>query len=680
MKKKLLVALLALALVFGFAPVRKVHALTAAEFTVDAVDDYITDPVFAQAVVDQILADETFNLSECYNVLDALRNYNGTISYSSTEELINSIEGINYLQNALIELSNQNISDLRPVSEKSMITNGSGMRGKAIHIDNCPVRIWPDSLVDLESGTLAFPTPQYAEGNAVFAYDTTELNIVIVYDYENLTIDGSTTATRYEVTGPVTASKEKPEAGDTTAEFKIIPTAPGKALARNSSVPWQYIREEDPATLTVAYWYTLNAEIEYPVYVETEYTTKIGVELVKYSTDDLDEAGEPVEGAKPLAGAKYELYKVGEEAEMPALIGTYTTTDAPLVIDGLEPGEYFFVEVEAPAGYKLDETPLYFDHEGVEEFKYNASGLRTEITVVKDGAKFYPQWKAGQGEKTNPYDLKAADTDYQKVQAGAYSSELKECVGFVKNGETVDLKLVEGEYSPDMLMTSKFYVNGTETEDVNATINEMLKNNEVTGPINIKVVSEFNLSENYMDTCVGKDEPITIWVENSTENDEGGTVNVKGCPEDTISSSKVYENTPREMNNVVEGQADKENNWYVVVEDIKVGPMGADGVSGATYTVVEQPQDEEGLYIITLDDESVIKVKLEYDQENEHVVVTIVDMDQNIDIAIPFARKPQPPVPITGDSSKTIVTLVGTMLASAAAIGYVVYSKKRDEE
>ncbi|MBR0138148.1 MAG: hypothetical protein IJM15_07045, partial [Erysipelotrichaceae bacterium] len=71
-------------------------------------------------------------------------------------------------------------------------------------------------------------------------------------------------------------------------------------------------------------------------------------------------------------------------------------------------------------------------------------------------------------------------------------------------------------------------------------------------------------------------------------------------------------------------------------------------------------------------------VKLEYEEGAEHVTVTIVDMDQNIDVAIPFARRPEEPVP-TGDNTKTAI-LVASMLASGSLIGYVLFSKRKEEE
>ncbi len=51
MSKNLFVVVLALALVFGLAPLKKVSAMGTDELTVEGVQTYIPDPVFAAAVV-----------------------------------------------------------------------------------------------------------------------------------------------------------------------------------------------------------------------------------------------------------------------------------------------------------------------------------------------------------------------------------------------------------------------------------------------------------------------------------------------------------------------------------------------------------------------------------------------------------------------------------------------------
>lgn len=61
-----------------------------------------------------------------------------------------------------------------------------------------------------------------------------------------------------------------------------------------------------------------------------------------------------------LSGAKFYLYKVGRKDDT-KIGGTYKTgKDGKLTVKELEPGDYYFVEVGAPAGYKLDKSPIEF--------------------------------------------------------------------------------------------------------------------------------------------------------------------------------------------------------------------------------------------------------------------------------------------------------------------------------
>ena len=56
-----------------------------------------------------------------------------------------------------------------------------------------------------------------------------------------------------------------------------------------------------------------------------------------------------------LANATFEIRKMDD-----ALVDTVTTDKHGRVFLPLEDGAYYAVEIEAPEGYKLDDTPHYF--------------------------------------------------------------------------------------------------------------------------------------------------------------------------------------------------------------------------------------------------------------------------------------------------------------------------------
>jgi len=687
--KKFFLVVTALALTLTLTPFRQVKAYEVGDDFEQQIAEYIPDTVFAHVIAETIRNDADFDAKSYSSPLEVLRNYSGTITYEYTEETratIESIEGINYLENAQFNLIGQDIEDLTPLYDTSLLT---GSKRAAVQINKSPVHIWPEALVNTPRDTHAIPTPLYLEGKARYLWsEDAEANLTIKYDvYTGSTANPAKIregiASYYNVKGSgklADPSKTDPANEDVDAKFKFdLNGEDGAVLARIQLNPFEYYSDKDEQKLTPAYYYKVIADFVFPVYFDTEASVIGGVKLVKYSAEDVVD-GVPVEGAKPLAGAVYELYDANDE-----LVGTYTTEDKPVVIKNLEPGDYYFKEITAPAGYKLDNTLLPFTIKDVDALDFTVKAGDQQIEVTSNNATFVPKWEAhlgydmqGKDEMANnafvnPMALVTSDTVTEKASG--------KLVGFIYKGieftdENCGFKLngnVPEGYEEELYWTLN---GGSAGSGFKAALEELVAGN-IGEAAYLSLDQTITQKEEDYEVVIGVNEPITIWVENSTENDEGGTVNVKGCPTDEISSSTVYENTPREMNNVVEGQAYKEDNWYVVVDDIKVGPMGADGVSGAVYTVVEAEQDENGLYIIECEDGSIIKVKLDYDKNNEHVTVTIVDMDQNIDIAIPFARHEQKPVPVTSDLGRDVIILMATMFASGAVLN-VIRKKKND--
>ncbi|TSB48561.1 SpaA isopeptide-forming pilin-related protein [Alkalicoccobacillus porphyridii] len=64
------------------------------------------------------------------------------------------------------------------------------------------------------------------------------------------------------------------------------------------------------------------------------------------------------ESGETLEGAVFSLFDA-EDNELQT--GLTTDEDGRIVVENLEPGNYYFVETEAPFGYELDDTPLEFE-------------------------------------------------------------------------------------------------------------------------------------------------------------------------------------------------------------------------------------------------------------------------------------------------------------------------------
>ncbi|MCL4970814.1 SpaA isopeptide-forming pilin-related protein, partial [Lacticaseibacillus paracasei] len=121
---------------------------------------------------------------------------------------------------------------------------------------------------------------------------------------------------------------------------------------------------------------------------------------------------------KTLAGAVFDLYKKNGTK-----IASGLTTDAKgqIQVNDLKPGDYYFVETAAPAGYELNDSKLNFTVE-----------LQTTTKVATVSAT--------NAEKTGSVVLNKTDSDTGKTLAGAVFDLYKKNGTKIASGLTTDAK------------------------------------------------------------------------------------------------------------------------------------------------------------------------------------------------------------------------------------------------
>ncbi|MBC1457950.1 MSCRAMM family protein [Listeria newyorkensis] len=132
---------------------------------------------------------------------------------------------------------------------------------------------------------------------------------------------------------------------DDSGSLKVADLKPGKYSFVETAAPVGYTLDSTPVAFEIAF-----GDDQSPVSVSKENSVKTGsVELAKVSASDQSIL---------LAGAVFNLLDA-----QGAVLQEGLTTDENgfLVVDGLKPGIYSFVETAAPAGYTLDSTPLLFE-------------------------------------------------------------------------------------------------------------------------------------------------------------------------------------------------------------------------------------------------------------------------------------------------------------------------------
>ncbi|MDN6900642.1 SpaA isopeptide-forming pilin-related protein [Oenococcus sicerae] len=206
---------------------------------------------------------------------------------------------------------------------------------------------------------------------------------------------------------------------DSNGQIKVSGLQPGNYYFVETKAPTGYVLDAAHHNFTVAF----------------DQVTAIGV-----SVADAEKTGSVLltktdsDTNKVLANAAFSLYKKDG-----TLLKSNLTTNAngQISYDGLKPGDYYFVETSAPAGYTFDSTKQY-------AFTIVLGDQTTPVTVSSQNA-----------EKTHSVLLTKTDSsDAAKTLSGATFSLYKKDGSLVKDKLTTDAK---GQLSYEGLKPGDYY-------------------------------------------------------------------------------------------------------------------------------------------------------------------------------------------------------------------------------
>ncbi|WP_394925888.1 SpaH/EbpB family LPXTG-anchored major pilin [uncultured Robinsoniella sp.] len=348
----------------------------------------IKDQNFAQAIYDSIIADpanfldgNTLEKNNFSTVVDLLKSYTGTI-YASNKD-ISDIEGISLLKSCeKWDISNNHIVDIRPLSISKAVIESEvtpeeqtyyGIFGRSMEVNvyGNPIRKYPlwvggrfnlqplltDNVVKLDDEVLKYVT----DGTDTFEGTyTVPLSFYAGDDHVNIREDSIKIR---EVDAVSTGAQVSQQGGKIESLQLTNILGSGKLFitlgaANDSRMNWFVITDSGfddvQSNASTISW---RIPFEVKVYTKVEkgtVQTTHKITLVKTGQDD----------GKPKEGAKYVLYrKQGDDLDPKAdiVIGSYITDEnGKIEVEGLEVGDYYFLEESPPDGYDKNPLPTNF--------------------------------------------------------------------------------------------------------------------------------------------------------------------------------------------------------------------------------------------------------------------------------------------------------------------------------
>jgi len=194
----------------------------------------------------------------------------------------------------------------------------------------------------LDTTPQAFTIPNEVDGSnpvAVAALDKelTMSNNLTSVEITKTDVAGNPLVATFEVkNGAVTVQTVTTNAS--TGKVVVVGLVAGTYQVSESVVPTGYVGTTEVRTLTIAADGTATGDMTFKNYQGSVEFTKTGDAGVK------------------LPGATFKLVKDGVDLQT----GLITDIDGEIIVTGLAPGAYEFIETAAPAGYVLDTTPVTF--------------------------------------------------------------------------------------------------------------------------------------------------------------------------------------------------------------------------------------------------------------------------------------------------------------------------------
>lgn len=475
------------------------------------LEAFFKDPNFGQAVYDALasydndlygwhgwLSGDPENPPQ--SIQEILETYRGSIDARYKD--IDSIEGIHYLKlaatdsdDSIIDLRNNNITSLMPLTVgcdsemhyggylevKSIdprtkeVTTRTGWMSVRLNVLNNPIKCFPDptnsrklGLLDVQS--ISRNDVSLVEGNEQrFCFLRTEANQkfdgktkVGYCKYENLeegnnvplssfTVDEDKSGAEWKLEDNVYASFK----GLTKSSLPIL-SVTSKEIVTFYTKRFSSSINGDPIVDIWSYSYDLfpTFNIYDGIKVKGESTGKARV----YKTDEAT--------GKALKGAKFSLYKVGNSEPIRTDLLTdddgYTET-----VENLPKGDYYFVETEAPDGYKADTTKRFQFSVGYSPaIKGGVKELNCSGELAKAGEdETFITW-----QMKNPVDFYLRDGSGKDVGNGD---------NIVKN-VTISYSSLNGETTE----TIEYAKSLAEAED---NVKAHVSNNDITGPVTATV-------------------------------------------------------------------------------------------------------------------------------------------------------------------------------------------------